>query len=612
MKKNVYGYLIVLFAILLAAIGVVQFLRLDYGHRLIPTEKTTTKEFKTEQGSGEKLMGEQMRVYIHQDDSVLSKGAIQNVSYALKYAKIPYENVSTNALSNIKPSARTVLILAGEHTADWPYAKIRDFVDQGGKLYIAGRFADQKWADLVGVKQFGSFVDNVKGLTFEKELFPGYVDLSTSSNLFVHSIIDVQLKKTADVKITAGKHPILWTAPYGKGEVLFWNTSSLLDKNSRGMLLQSLSMMFPSFVSQQVGVKVAHFDDFPAPVPDASSPAIQKNYDMTIKDFFADVWWPDMKRVGEEQDVIYTGFLIGSYKDTTEDTTEQLIENLRFPMLNFGRGLLKAGGEIGLHGFNHQPLIMAGETMNPDLGYMKWKDEKEVKSAIKRAIAAHDYFFPKEKIRSYVPPSNIISKSGLSILNESFPDGLIVASLYIGDASKGSYIQEFGPDPTHQNLYNFPRISSGYNESKEDAFVLADAVANFGIVSHFLHPDDVLDENRSKGKSWPTMEKSLETMFKTVRQTYPFLDSMTQYEAYQKYVLYQKSEIDVSYTKDTIEINGRDMLTPSKMMIRVQQGKLETGEFPYGTVRAFGKSGTLYEVELKQARVSLPIKEDLL
>lgn len=42
------------------------------------------------------------------------------------------------------------------------------------------------------------------------------------------------------------------------------------------------------------------------------------------------------------------------------------------------------------------------------------------------------------------------------------------------------------------------------------------------------------------------------------------------------------------------------MLLPSKMVVRVNEGKLETGSFAYGQVRKLGDADDLYEVELKK------------
>ncbi|EPE63528.1 polysaccharide deacetylase family protein [Exiguobacterium sp. S17] len=611
MKKSIYGYIIVLFSILLSAIVIIQFLRLDYGHRLIPSKTYEARTFETLAGETRSLSGEKLQIYLHQNEDRLSESILTNFTYALDYAKLPYTRISADEIAALQPSPYTVLVLGGENTASWPYETIERFVEAGGRLYIAGRFIDAKWADLVGVEDFGDYLDGVNGLEFEQELFPGYVNLSQDSELFIHSIADVKLEQSSDVMITANKEPILWKAPYGKGEVMYWNTTSLADKNSRGLMIQALSTLFPAFVTQQAGIKVVHFDDFPAPVPGNSNPVIKDAYNLSIKDFFSEIWWRDMKQIAADHDVMYTGFLIGSYKATNEETVEQLNKKIREPMLEYGRGLLQLNGEVGLHGFNHQPLVSGDETMDPELGYTRWKDEEQMRSAVDRVVETFDYYLPEEQIRSYVPPSNIIGTSGLSVLNDVFPEGLIIAGLYSGDTSKGSYVQEFGPDPVNPNLYNFPRVSSGYNETTDETFVVADAVANFGLVSHFIHPDDVLDVYRSKGRSWAAMKDSFEGMFETIHATYPHLEALTQYDAYQKYKLYQQAEIEVAYTEDTIEINSRSVVTPSTMLVRLQPGmSLETGTFAFGTVRTFGDSGTLYQVELTDTYARLTMKEE--
>ncbi|MCC9621925.1 DUF2194 domain-containing protein [Thalassospira sp. MA62] len=609
MNKKITSYLISLFTLLIVIIVVVQFLRLDYGHRLIPKEAHEPKAFRTLAGEPRAVEGNPVQIYIHQNEDELSSSVLNNLKYALDYAKLSYTSIEVDEIDAIEPSPYHVLVVSGENTESWPYETIRSFVEKGGRLYVAGRFIDQSWADLVGVRDFGDFKDGINGMIFEQELFPGYTDLPQESELFIHSIADVELKEESDVLISAKGEPILWQSSYGEGEVMFWNTTSLVDKNSRGLMVQSLSKMFPAFVMPQSGIRIVHLDDFPAPVPGNSNPIITEEYGLNVKDFFSQVWWKDMKKIGEDYDVTYSGFLIGSYKATNEETAEQLIDKIRAPMLEYGRGLLQTNGEVGLHGFNHQPFVI-DEAMDPALGYTRWENQDAMRSAVDRVVEAFDYYLPKERIRSYVPPSNIIGDSGLEVLNEKFPDGLIVSGLYSGDTANGSYIQEFGPDPVYPNLYDFPRVSSGYNETPDDLFVVVDAVANFGLVSHFIHPDDVLDEYRSKGKGWGSMKESFAGLFEMLYTTYPHLEGLSQYDAYRKYELYQDMQIDVAYTADAIDINAQQVIVPSTLLVRVEPGKhLDTGSFAFGDVRTFDESGTLYQVELKETSVRLPILE---
>ncbi|WP_201738422.1 MULTISPECIES: hypothetical protein [unclassified Exiguobacterium] len=186
MNKSMISYVAALFSLLLVGILFVQLLRLDYGHRLIPTKAHEAREFRTLAGESRELEGEPINIYIHQNEDELSEAILTNFKYALDYAKLPYTSITAAQIEELDPSPHNVLVLSGENTEQWPYETIKQFVEQGGRLYIAGRFIDAKWADLVGVSDFGDFLDGVNGLIFERELFPGYVDLPLDSELFIH------------------------------------------------------------------------------------------------------------------------------------------------------------------------------------------------------------------------------------------------------------------------------------------------------------------------------------------------------------------------------------------------------------------------------------------
>ncbi|MFK3959808.1 DUF2194 domain-containing protein [Guptibacillus hwajinpoensis] len=610
MKKQSYQYVIAIFALLLIFIGGLQMLRLDLFQQLLPAKESKEVSYATMSSSSNELRGEKMKIYIHEDDSDLSKSVLSNLQYALDYAKVAYEPISIDEISSIEASPYNVLVLAGEHSKDWPYEEIKSFVEDGGRLYIGSRFINAEWNDLLGVTDFGDFMDGINGLSFEKELFPGYIDLESTSTLFAHSIADVELKKTSEVFIKAEDEPILWTHEFGKGKVLFWNTTSVAEKNSRGLLLQAMSFLTPAFVSSQAGIKVMYLDDFPSPVPFETTDAIQNKYDMSIKEFYTNIWWQDMKQLAEDYNVLYTGVIIGTYRDTTEQTSEDLKERIRYPMLNFGRDLLKHDGELGLHGYNHQSLVLDDEPIDSELGYSPWESQEEMAIGIKRIKSSFDYFFPKEQIKSYVPPSNIINKTGIAALVDALPNLEVIAALYSGTEQDGSYIQEFGQDETYDRLYNFPRISSGYLETEEDQFIQIDAIANFGMMSHFVHPDDVLDPARSTGGGWEGMKTNLEAMLKKTNDFYPYLEPLTQHNGLLKYKKYEEASIDVTYEEDHIHVSGEDLLNPSTMLIRVQEGKrIETGSFPYGEVSLLSKEGSLYHLTLTKPEADLPIKD---
>ncbi|MCA1022176.1 DUF2194 domain-containing protein [Halobacillus litoralis] len=612
MKKQIIIYASVLFLLFTAAIVMLQVLRLDLFHQWFPANSAQGTPVETMSTDRDSPEGEQLHVYIHKNKSSLSEESIDNLKYAMDYAKVPYEDITKDEMENLNPSPYSVLVLSGEHSEEWPYEAVRSFVNEGGNLYVASRFIDADWNELIGLADAGDFKDGLYGLTFEKEIFPGYMDLGSDSELFSHSIADVELAESAEVYIEAEDHPILWSNTYGDGNVMFWNTTSVTEKSSRGLMLQALSFLPPTFVSSQAGIKVMHIDDFPAPVPSGTTDVIQRDYDLDVEDFYSDVWWEDMKRIGEEEDVIYTGYLIGTYQDTMDLTSEELIETRRFPMLYFGRKVLKEDGEIGIHGYNHQSLVTADEPIDPEYGYRPWKNQAEMEDSLHRVDDLFDYYFKEEDIHSYVPPSNVLNKTGVRALHEVFPDLETVSGLYTGDKETGAFLQEYEPNSEFPSIYHFPRISSGYGETDEERFVQIDAIANFGVFAHFIHPDDVLDPNRSGDSGWPEMRQSYEDMLHYIHDHYTHLKGMRQTDATKKMTQYQASDIAVTYQDNQIIVQGDELLSPSTILIRVNDGSLETGSFEGGDVKAFGESGTLYQVTLKQPYAEFKIKDEAL
>ncbi|MFC0524651.1 DUF2194 domain-containing protein [Pontibacillus salicampi] len=599
-----------LFLVLLSIIVLLQLWRMDYFQQVFTPIQEKEKAFPTSQSSKEKTPGKKVQVFIHKNESDLSQNTLSNLEHALQYGKVDYSIINKQEISSINPSPYHVLVLAGEHTDNWPFEDIQSFVNNGGRLFIGARFIDERWNDLLGIKQVGDYKDRIQGLTFEKELFPGYVNLESNSTLFTHSIADVTLNEEANLYISTMNKPIMWTNQPGKGKVVYWNTTSLTEKSSRGLLLHSLGLLPPTFVSGQAGIKAMHIDDFPAPVPSETNSIIEEQYNTSVKQFYTDIWWEDMKHLGREYDVNYTGFMIGTYRKDTVLDSEALKDRIRYPMLYFGRELVKENGEIGLHGYNHQSLVTAEETIDPSFGYRPWQSKSEMVDSINVVKDTFAYYFPNREMESYVPPSNVLNRTGVEALSDTLPHLQVVAALYSGSKENGSFIQEFTYDETFEHIYHFPRISSGYDLTTEEQFVISDAAANFGVVSHFIHPDDVLDPYRSKGEDWESMRDGYEDMLQHIASHYPHLEGLTQYHAYQKMDAYQKSKITVTRDDNTLHISGEELLQPSTLFVRVNEDSaLETGTFSFGEVSQYGKGASLYRVTLTSGNAALPIKD---
>ncbi|WP_347860907.1 DUF2194 domain-containing protein [Salimicrobium sp. PL1-032A] len=606
MKKYIIRWSVFLFLLLIGLVVLLQLVRLDVLHQWFPVTSPQVEKASTMTASESVEGGTRMTVYLHENDSELSKGSINNIEQALDYAKVPNERIDRDGITTLEPSPYSVLVLAGEHSEQWPKEAIASFVEEGGRVMIAGRFVDESWDDLLGIKENNGFKDEVTGITFEQELFPGYVDLDESSYLLTHSIADVELEEDVEVPLRVEEEPLMWINEAGEGKIMFWNSTVVTDKSVRGLLLHSLSLLPPSFVSSQAAIKVMHIDDFPAPIPFSTTEEIDREYGMSIKEFYTDVWWEDMKDLKEDYDFEYTGYMIGTYRDDTELRGEGLLKTARYPMLYFGRSLLNGGGEIGMHGYNHQSLVTEEEPIDPELGYRPWENQGTMEEAVVEAKELFHYYFPEETLNAYVPPSNVLNRTGISALHETLPELRTISSLYIG-GDKGSLEQEFGMDEEYDGLYHFPRITSGYSESPEDQFLQTDTIANVGVFAHFIHPDDVLDSYRAKGRTWEDMYNNLQEMGEHVNENFPHLETMTQSNATEKMIQYEESDISVSYEENSILITGNAILSPSHLFIRVEQGKsIEEGSHPFGTVELYSEG--LYKITMQQPRADIPLK----
>ena len=82
--------------------------------------------------------------------------------------------------------------------------------------------------------------------------------------------------------------------------------------------------------------------------------------------------------------------------------------------------LLRKGGEIGYHGYNHQPLAL-GRDYKGIYDYKAWQDYESMKKAFGHLVDFCDELFPDVNMSVYVPPSNLLAEEGREMLIKEFP-----------------------------------------------------------------------------------------------------------------------------------------------------------------------------------------------
>ena len=76
-----------------------------------------------------------------------------------------------------------------------------------------------------------------------------------------------------------------------------------------------------------------------------------------------------------------------------------------------------------------------------------------------------------------------------------------MSGVYTMEGENGDvYVQEFVM--ASDGIAEFPRMTSGMLQSAYEDFVQVNAAGLYGVFSHFIHPDDILDEERGGGKAW--------------------------------------------------------------------------------------------------------------
>ncbi len=107
------------------------------------------------------------------------------------------------------------------------------------------------------------------------------------------------------------------------------------------------------------------------------------------------------------------------------------------------------------------------------------------------------------------------------------------------------------------------------------------AINLFGIVSHFIHPDDILDPHRNQGKSWSGLSKGLDSIFSEVTGKYRWLRSFTITPAGEELRKYLECVPRIDYSGSTIKIYCENFRPDIYLIMRSDSEISETRNCDY-------------------------------
>lgn len=485
---------------------------------------------------------------IHDSTASATQKISYNVGRCLNDASVKFDLVDQTRLpqfhlADLKPYP--ALVFLSENSSKYVFGEdLLQYVQNGGIVCFAVQDFNPYLLPELGITtkdpQKIEFLD-CKGIKSELPLIREQ-NLNVASDLFFTSALNLNFSSawTTLLKYHEPDLVMLAVRKYGKGSIIFWNSSALSEKPFRGIFLFTLFRQFPLGVFSVFNAVMMHLDDSPPPAFGIKEGPVYRDLGMTDIQFHLNVWQKKVFAMLEEFGFLPTHFVCLSYDDQIKPPFSEKTDREPF-FSKFLQEAKKLGHEFAFHGYNHQSLTLGKSPSKP------WETAADMAASNKTAFKIwNSYKFAPTL--SYVPPNNVIDKAGKQSLIDGFPTIRVVCRVYQDSGEYGGMLRsgyligagnsefsdkmmknifsmyasrraksggsaffagdEFGSDPEVPQLLNLPRISSGYQLDGFSQLLILNGIMAHGIITHFFHPDDIYDPSRREA----TWEKTLMAM----------------------------------------------------------------------------------------------------
>lgn len=549
------------------------------------------------------------RKYLILIDEVDSVEINENLIEIFKFSKTKYDikKIYTDEVIDFTPYSGVIITTesySGMKREN--FERIKEFIYNGNFLFIAQKSLNNPFNSILGIKNIKGF-RTLYGFQSSKEIYPGLSDVKIEDNYMEHYALDVEVSKESKIlAISKEKIPLIWEKEYGKGKILYSNTNLFYSKIARGLLKQLIAYEDKIDFSVILNAKVYHIDDFPAPIPKFENDMLRKEYGMSSKDFYNEIWMKDMYAIAKRNKIKYTGFLIGEYNNEIGKKEFSSISRTTYKELTrIGRYNITNNGEVGLHGYNHYSLGLDGEINFKDVGYAPWENIESMKKSLRIVKELYKNIYGEDfVVYSYVAPSNLVGKTGKKAIIETFPSINNFSGVFYEASRLGLLVQEVGRDKDYNEIYSLPRFTAGYNITSEEKWQAYSAIAVYGYCSHFIHPDDIFDLKRGFGKTWDELRDKFENYVREINMNFPYLESQRQMDLVQNYKNIEDLEVDTELKENSFLVNMKNYREPFYACLRISNKKMENGS-GYKKVKIEKISGGSYKYMSETAEYTL-------
>ena len=526
--------------------------------------------------------------------------------------KIAYRDVDiatdgADSIPSLTSFDRVIVLMPSLDALGTHLTDLMSWVSAGGSLMLgmtpesSGYF--QAIAPKLGIDTVGYEYTTAESIVPSKDFMLGGGQRYEFSDPFKSSLL-VSLRETAHVWAKTGdtEAPLIWSSDCGSGHTVVCNIG-IYDKVLRGFYAAAISLLGDATAYPVINSAVFYLDDFPSPVPSGDGTYIQRDYGLSIADFYTKVWWPDLQKLAQKYDIRYTGVMIENYEDVVnqiEPVRQADTTQFRY----FGGMLLQMGGELGFHGYNHQPLALSDTDYGTLYDYKTWKNKDTLVAALNELIAFQDEVLPNAHGSVYVPPSNILSARARKIIGKDVPRIKTIASTYFEDGTDLPYVQEFGV--ASDGIVEQPRIVSG--GMVDDTYMRLAAVSELNmhyVSTHFMHPDDLLDPDRGAKEGWEVYKGGLTEYLDWLTTSAPDLRHQTGSECSGAIQRFSSVTVSVDTAADAWTLSLGNFHDEAWLMFRANNG--EPGAVSGGEITHL--TGDLYLVKATDKTVTIERKE---
>lgn len=541
------------------------------------------------------------------EDDVNGTDGLEMMEAVLGQMKIGYDAVEGQDAADVRLEDYKTVVISMTHLnlLDEKILEILSWVEKGGSMMLV--YPPENGGILrsigrsLGMEQVGDDYAMVETLHFTRDFMIGGTAKDYTVTDPYESALNVYLSNDCEVYLESGGEyavPLIWKKSLGEGAVVV-NNMGYIEKGYRGFYSASYALLQDVCAYPVINASTFYIDDFPSPVPAGDSQYIERDYDMSIADFYTNVWWNDVYNLAKEYDIRYTGMVIEEYSDHVEAPFDRNQDTRRFRY--FGNMLLDQGGEIGFHGYNHMPLCLRGFDYKGEYDdYVVWNSYDDMKASIEELNSFCEYLFPEEEFNVYVPPSNILSEEGRQMLSEE-TDIKAIASIYLPDEEGISYAQEF--EVAEDGIVETPRVISGYVLDNYMQMVALSELNFHFVNTHFQHPDDALDVDRGADLGWAKMFENLSDYTKWLYTSAPEIRSLTGTELAGAVQIYDNLEVEREYTDEGLTLNLGNFQDEAWLMVRINEGTV--GKVTGGKLEEVQDGLYLLQAENKEIRIEI-------